>query len=285
MDRTVHLSLYYRRPREGVRGYMGHIARILTDLQAVGLLYDVAGVGILGWSLAFRSRRAIAALSATRWDVNPNVAEDTVKAKVDMRTGTSVLVLGFLMQIVGIDSLVPEIPWEVGGVLVVGISVIVVTYLIGRTKAKRKALDIVEKEMEREMGAWVKARAECNVASTFEALAEMVRRDVDEFNDLPERHRQARVFRVEEQNEGEQELVVESEGDTGQSSRVTIRHRESGVLIQTAVGVDGEIHALHVTPYWTGEECRYQIDGNDVLDLWQVSQKALGGVFFERFAA
>lgn len=68
------------------------------NLQIVGLLYDAAGIFVLG-VYAFRSAAGqIAAQSASKWDFNLALAEMLAYSRVDAGAGAILLLMGFLLQ-------------------------------------------------------------------------------------------------------------------------------------------------------------------------------------------
>jgi len=78
---------------------LGGMERLAQDFQAVGLIFDVAGVAILGVPAAFRMRSEIAAQMGTYWNYNPPLARALSASRVDISAGSLLLILGFAFQI------------------------------------------------------------------------------------------------------------------------------------------------------------------------------------------
>jgi hypothetical protein len=70
----------------------------LNTLAAVGLLYDIVGVIILGLSLAATSDVNIKRQAGTYYNFNSSVLTTLVEQRTDARFGLFLLVLGFLFQ-------------------------------------------------------------------------------------------------------------------------------------------------------------------------------------------
>ena len=73
----------------------------MANLQSIGLLYDVAGILILGIPVMFRSVDKILAQSGTYWDYSRPVAKALSGATLDTFIGSILLSLGFAFQIGG----------------------------------------------------------------------------------------------------------------------------------------------------------------------------------------
>ena len=76
------------------------------NLQIIGLIYDAAGIAVLGIPAAFRMVDEIAAQSGTYWDYNPNIAKALSTARVDTTVGSVLLLAGFLIQVTSLYSFV-----------------------------------------------------------------------------------------------------------------------------------------------------------------------------------
>ena len=127
----------------------------------------------------------------------------------------------------------------------------------------------------REPPNWVKGYADCNLDMTFEALRQIVRRDVEQFNDLYAR-RQGRSFRVDENTDGCAPFFrVKSDADmkTPPEVRFSLEH--------TSIRVNGGGHSFFVRPEWDGQRCRLMINYDHPAEPWQISQRALSRMFFD----
>ena len=71
----------------------------IVNLQTVGLIYDVAGILILGIPVMFRSVDRIYAQSGTYWDYSLPVAKALSGTTLDTFFGSILLTLGFALQI------------------------------------------------------------------------------------------------------------------------------------------------------------------------------------------
>ena len=74
------------------------------NLQFIGLIYDAAGIVILGIPAVFRMVDEIAAQSGTYWDANVHLAKALSTARVDTTVGSVLLLSGFLMQVASLYS-------------------------------------------------------------------------------------------------------------------------------------------------------------------------------------
>ena len=64
------------------------------DLQIIGLIYDAAGIAILGIPAVFRMVDEIAAQSGTYWNGNPHLAKALSTARIDTTIGSILLLFG-----------------------------------------------------------------------------------------------------------------------------------------------------------------------------------------------
>lgn len=125
---------------------------------------------------------------------------------------------------------------------------------------------------------WVKGRADCNLDLTFEALIQIVTRDVAEANQLHAEGRSKRRFRIESNDAGTRPLVkVEQVDGESDGTRPQVLFEMS----ETAIRVNGAGVAFFVQPQWDGTACRLHVDGADrPSELWRISQRALSRLFF-----
>ena len=121
---------------------------------------------------------------------------------------------------------------------------------------------------------WVRGRADCNLDMTFEALHEIVKRDVEEFNGLPKSKRRGRTFRVCDNTEGcvpKFMVAPECEGP----ARVIFS------LEETAIRINGGGVHFYVRPRWDGTRCRMHVnDDKRPSEIWELGQAALEVLFF-----
>lgn len=97
----------------------------MSDMQTIGLIYDIVGILILGLPLATQATKTIKNRSSTYWDMNKHEASRMLGERMDMGLGTLVLVVGFLMQIVAAQryTLVSSMwGWSLIAALMVGLS-------------------------------------------------------------------------------------------------------------------------------------------------------------------
>jgi len=73
--------------------------RIAHDFQSIGLIFDVAGIAILGVPAIFRMKSEIAAQIGTKWNYSRPLARALSTSRVDISAGSILLVLGFTFQI------------------------------------------------------------------------------------------------------------------------------------------------------------------------------------------
>ena len=124
--------------------------------------------------------------------------------------------------------------------------------------------------------SWVSGRSECKLDLTFEALTQVVRRDVEEMNGLLASDRSDRTFRIDSNDEGVTpffRVYAEPDGPS-----VTFDLKRSAIVIGTYEG------NLFVQPRWepSASKCRLYVknDGNHPYEVWQISQLALIDLFF-----
>ena len=130
------------------------LASLLGDLQTIGLFYDAVGVFMLGVSVAFTPMATIVRRSASYWDLNKHTVYEQFKARVDAKCGTTVLVIGFLMQIVAAQQWLPTMPREAGYSLT---AALVATLMGWGWFRRRKRMD---EKVEEAMTALVALQAE-----------------------------------------------------------------------------------------------------------------------------
>ena len=127
---------------------------------------------------------------------------------------------------------------------------------------------------------WVRGRADCRLGMKFQALVQILERDVEEFNGLPADQRRKRSFRIVSNGEGTHPIVrVEEATFDGPDNRPSVSFTVSDVAIR----VNGGGVQFYVKPVWNSESraCRLHIDGIDTpYEAWEISQQALTNLFF-----
>ena len=124
---------------------------------------------------------------------------------------------------------------------------------------------------------WVAERARCTLASKFEELVEAVRTDVEEINRQVSSVRHGQLFSVEEMEHCTcvRRSPERNPRDTSGSVHFTLSRKA------ITVHLPGEL-AFDVLPKWNETHLRCELFIDDELhDLWQISQKALGDFFFD----
>ncbi len=133
-------------------------------------------------------------------------------------------------------------------------------------------------EKENSHQDWVDLRAGCTEQGTFNLIAETVERDVERFNKLPSKMRRNRTFKAERSERG---IVYVAQVS------------QSGGWIAGRTGVNVEMNGATIR-VWRHQECQFEIkqDWNEatltcdlkveeeILSVWQISQKAIGGLLF-----
>ena len=114
---------------------------------------------------------------------------------------------------------------------------------------------------------WVAERAKCNLDLTFEALFQVVKRDVDEINKI-----HPGDFELEQNSEGTKPMIQVKKSD---NRKVTFTKSEVAIRINTPEKI------ILAHPKWNSEttSCKLIVD-NQPLKIWQISQLALGDLFF-----
>lgn len=122
-------------------------------MTAIGLLYDIFGVGILGWALAVASDRAIKTQAGTYYTFSPPFLRALVAQRTDAQFGLFLLILGFIFQFLGA---VKVYLGEYGErALFMGLIIFLVIYFVFRTT-------IIERESKRLLGELKKAAKKRN---------------------------------------------------------------------------------------------------------------------------
>ena len=114
----------------------------------------------------------------------------------------------------------------------------------------------------------------------FQALAQILERDVDEFNSLPADQRRKRSFRIVSNSEGTHPIVlVEESTFDGPDNRPSVSFTMSDV----AISVNGGGVQFSVKLVWNSRinACQLHVGDEDTPhEAWEISQKALINLFF-----
>ena len=124
---------------------------------------------------------------------------------------------------------------------------------------------------------WVRLRADCNLELTFEALLQIVKRDVDEANKLKLNDREF-SFHVDENGITPIAQVTQAKPLTSARSPFVRFELETHLIRAIGTGV-----RFYVRAEWNEEQaaCKLYVDDqNEAYELWEISQKALIRMFF-----
>ena len=118
---------------------------------------------------------------------------------------------------------------------------------------------------------WVLGRAECNLRMAFEVISEIVERDVEQANKIFG----DRQFRFERCTEGVRPRLFISERGSEKGVGVSFE------VSETAIRINGGGVQFYIRPRWDGEKCRMHVNDEQLPHkLWEISQLALGNLFF-----
>ena len=125
---------------------------------------------------------------------------------------------------------------------------------------------------------WVNERARCTLSSKFAELLDTVKFDVEEVNRTPSPRRHGQLFKVECKSDSctlVRRFRENSSNETSGNVTFEIKEREIHIHLPERV-------TFQIMPKWNEESlsCDLLLDEKP-MDLWQISQKALGGFFFE----
>ena len=123
---------------------------------------------------------------------------------------------------------------------------------------------------------WVERRANCDLAVVFEALHQIVQRDVEVAQKLPVERRGGCSFEIKTSIQGTRPLfgVVKNSADGSFLETVLFERRENHIEISSDVCVRARWDES------TGE-CRFVID-EQAYELWQISEKSSWPIVFWR---
>ena len=147
--------------------------------------------------------------------------------------------------------------------------------------------------MEEQGPNWVKRQAACQINTVFEALLKNVQRDVDVINKLPAKERRSRKYVYEKQDEETSAVYRTDEGGhrllTVEDSDVEVAVIFEKYAFDKRIKIRQDIMGRNlisqvITLRWNAEKlsCGLIWSGEDpLLEVWQVSQKALAPLFFD----
>ena len=132
--------------------------------------------------------------------------------------------------------------------------------------------------LDRERPNWVDERARCTLEAKFEELIGAVRFDIDQINRQISTRRHGQLFTIEERDGSKVQVRRFPEGHPRTASGYVTFELERTRLV---VHLPGEV-CFDIVPQWNETElrCDLLVEG-EVLELWRISQKALGSFFFE----
>jgi hypothetical protein len=121
---------------------------------------------------------------------------------------------------------------------------------------------------------WVAARAACSVDTLFEMLAQVIESDVEAIRKVIDTRT---VFRL---NRPASNKVVVVRDDPSFTYTVTFTHDGSSINVTTRTREREADPVFMAKPRFDqAGVCRLELDGQP-MELWQVSRKALEGLFF-----
>lgn len=134
---------------------------------------------------------------------------------------------------------------------------------------------------------WVTERAQCNLDFIFEALCQIIERDVTELNGLSEEQRKGRTFSLEVISDGKSPIanVTENANSNDDRKKAWARFEKSTVAIRIQVfipRVTGD--TAFARPEWNERalSCRLTMNGQQY-KVWEISQIVLGPIFFNDY--
>ena len=128
---------------------------------------------------------------------------------------------------------------------------------------------------------WVAERAECKIDLLYDALCQVVERDVAEVNKLPTDLRGGLTFSADRNDEGTMPLLRvyrSHEGASDSSAQAVATFAQ----LQASIHVTAETGTFLARPEWVDQtrSCLLSIEGAQY-KVWELSQKILGPLFFE----
>lgn len=130
---------------------------------------------------------------------------------------------------------------------------------------------------------WVKALSECNVSHKFDALSEIVKRDVDDANSLAPRVRGNCIFKFFEHNEGvcrKFEVTRRQQENMRDDGSIVFKEFENHIEVEY---FPSKLKPCTIKPQWCDEKasCILRVDDSErEFQVWEVSQKFFGPLVF-----
>ena len=124
---------------------------------------------------------------------------------------------------------------------------------------------------------WVQARAECNLDAVFDALILVVKSDVDAVNSVDDKAREGFRFRAVPGDNG---CIEVQKCTQGLDVVASVEFEKDPDSLSIDVHLDRNL-LFSVCPRWNEESCSCDLSiGTEVLELWQISRRALESFFF-----
>ncbi len=120
----------------------------MNEFAAIGLLYDIAGVVVLGWAIAFAPDAVLKSQVGTAIGFNPAMVEALSQQRVDAKFGLVLLITGFLLQLLAAAGLESRAWWD--WILVLALVATGVYYRIFRGRLARSAAARLQRELREE---------------------------------------------------------------------------------------------------------------------------------------
>ena len=111
----------------------------VLSFEALGLVYDVAGVIALGFAFLSKNIKTVKSESATRGDYNLDLAESVVTTRTDGIFGSLLLISGFMSQFAALFHVSSPTLVAVGYALLGGINILFWAWLRSFLVAKQCA--------------------------------------------------------------------------------------------------------------------------------------------------
>ena len=124
---------------------------------------------------------------------------------------------------------------------------------------------------------WVTERAKCRIDLLFEALCQVIERDVAEANKMPTDLRGGFTFSADRTDEGTMPFLRVYRSQEGGSAQVVA----SFVQLEASIHVTAMTGNFLARPEWVEQSrsCFLSIQDNRY-KVWELSQRVLGPVFF-----
>ena len=129
---------------------------------------------------------------------------------------------------------------------------------------------------------WVAERAKCNLELIFEALCQVLERDVNEVNALPERQRRGRQFQLNVNSDGMKPIaqvtqVHPTDNPDTQKAYASFERADTVIVIQSS----SLQRVFHARVRWNEQarSCKLYVE-KDEYEVWGLSQWVLDPIFF-----